>query len=477
MTIPASQPSLSPDAIALLNAMAGGIRTKDAGTTPGAPLHGPGGLLATPGMNRQMPNAMILPRGLASQIPVRSSVDTNEIFPIMTGLTAESGSLPTAACADWPQAGQFKVCRQQFPFGQQGLQSQVLNIKYAGQVVNRGEFRDYTLLGNPTMDKGQAPGPVNWQRAFQTEYEKKIGELFASYYRYYARYTYTGNPQTTAGSAGWIQYRGLDLQVATGKRDATTGVLCPAADSIVIDLNGTSINTSAATIYGILANVVNNLERLAEQLSLNVEWGLVMRYGAWTQLSAVWPCVYATTGCGGLSGNVVRSSSLEEQTRMRDEMRRARTIAIEGKEYRVIVDDTLVEDVAAGGVVGTYESDFFFVPLRANGEPTLFWEYFDFNEEAIAAAGQMAPTGFFSTLDSGRFLFVRLSPTHTCVQVEVLERPRLILLMPFLATKIQNIRYTYSIHEREWDTASSYFVNGGGTTTPLPYFYPNATGG
>jgi len=57
--------------------------------------------------------------------------------------------------------------------------------------------------------------------------------------------------------------------------------------------------------------------------------------------------------------------------------------------------------------------------------------------------------------------------------VEIIERPRLILLTPFLAARFQNLRYTYSIHEREWDPASSYFVNGGSPTSPLPYFYPN----
>lgn len=96
------------------------------------------------------------------------------------------------------------------------------------------------------------------------------------------------------------------------------------------------------------------------------------------------------------------------------------------------------------------------------------------NEQAIQAANQLAPGGFFSVLDAGRFLFVRQSPTHTCVQVEIIERPRLILLTPFLAARFQNLRYTYSIHERDAFPDETYFVNGGSPTTPLPYFYPNS---
>jgi hypothetical protein len=470
-------PQLSPDAIRLMNAMAAsGVTTKDAGTTAGSMLHGPGGLLGVPGLNKQIINATIMPRGVAGRIPVMKSTNTNELYPIFTGQLASTGAEPTAACADWPTVGSFKTCRQTFPFGQQGRGSQVLNVKYAGQLINRGEFRDNVLLGQPGGDV-PTPGPINWQRAFQSEYEYKLAELFNGYARDYARNVYTGNAGTTAGSQGYQQFNGLDRQIQTNKRDAVTGVACAAVDSIVVDLNGTSINTAGGTVYAVLANIVNNLERLSEQLGMEVKWALTIRYGAWQVLTSIWPCIYATTGCpGNANGQIVRTSSLEEQTAFRDKIRAERTLPIEGKYYEVIVDDTITETVAAGGVVGTYQSDLYFLPLTINGQPSLFWEYFDMNAEAVAAANAMAPGNFFSTLDNGRFLFIRQSPTHSCVAVEIIERPRLILLTPFLAARLQNLRYTYSIHEREWDPASPYFVNGGLANSPQPYFYPNGGG-
>jgi hypothetical protein len=476
MTNASSPQTLTPDAIALLNAVAGGIGFKDAGTTPGVQLHGPGGLLATPGLNKQVINAMIMPRGLSGRLPVRPSVDTNEIFAILTGLLASTGTEPTAQCADWPMVGQFKVCRQQHPFGQQGRTSQVLNVKYAGQVVNRGEFTDNVLFGGAAMGDNNPPAPINWATVLQTEAEKKLGELYAGYFRDYARYIYTGNPQTTAGSQGWMQYRGLDMLIATGKRDAITGTLCPAADSIVVDFNGLNANANnganGATVYGVLANVVTNLERLSEQLGFEVKWAIAGRYGAFWALTNIWPCVYATTGCA--VNTVIKTDSATEMATMRDDMRQGRYLLIEGKRYEFIVDDMIVEDPAAGGVVGTYESDLYFVPLTANGEPVLFWEYFPFNEQAITAASKMAPQGYFSVLQNGRFLQVRQSPTHTCVQVEIIERPRLILLTPFLAARFTNLRYTISIHERDAFPTETYFANGGAINTPLPYFYPNS---
>jgi hypothetical protein len=464
-------PTLSPDAIQMMNWLAS-VSYKDAGASAGTALHGPGGLLGTLGLNKQIVNAMIMPRGLAGRIPVRPSVNTNELYPVLTGQLASTGSEPTAACSDWPIVGSFKTCKQTFTFGQQGRMSQVLNIKYAGQTINRGEFRDNVLLGKPGGDL-PTPGPINWQRVFQTEWEYKLGELYNGYTRDYARYFYTGNRMTTAGSQGWIQYEGLDRQIKTGKIDASTGARCAAVDSLVIDFNGASINTSGGSIYTTLANAVNNLERLSEQLGLEVKWAISMRYGAWLMLTSIWPCIYATSGCPTSYG-VVRTSSLEEQTNMRDQIRRTRMLPIEGNEYEVVVDDAINETVAAGGVTGTYQSDIYFVPLTVNGEPSLFWEYFPFDVEATAAAARMAPQGQFEPTDGGRFLLTKLSPTHTCVQAEIVERPRLILLTPWLAARFQNLRYSYAIHEREWDPASEYFVDGGSSTSPQPYWYPNS---
>jgi hypothetical protein len=156
--------------------MASGITTKDAGTTAGAQLHGPGGLLATPGLNKQIPNAMIMPRGISGRIPVKPSINTNEIFAILTGQLASTGTEPSTACAEWPMVGQFKVCKQQTPFGQQGRESQVLNIKYAGQITNRGEFTDNVLFGSPDLGNAVTAGPINWGQILQTEYEKKLGD-------------------------------------------------------------------------------------------------------------------------------------------------------------------------------------------------------------------------------------------------------------------------------------------------------------
>jgi hypothetical protein len=154
------------------------------------------------------------------------------------------------------------------------------------------------------------------------------------------------------------------IGVQGNKRDAITGVACAAVDSLVLDLNGASINTAGGTIYSLLANVVNNYERLAEQLGMEVKWALSMRYGAWQMLTQIWPCIYATSGCPTSYG-IVRTSSLEEQTNLRFGLRRTRMLQIEGKDYVVVIDDTIAETVRPAGL-STYQSDFYYSRSTTN---------------------------------------------------------------------------------------------------------------
>lgn len=443
---------------------------KNAGTTPGTALHGPGGLLGYYGLNRNIVNGMVMPRGLAGKLQVRGSYETNPIIPILTGLTATTGTENTTACADAPIVGSLKVCNQTFVFGRQSRESQVLQVDRVGQVINRGEFTDNVLIGKPLEDTN-AIGPVNWNRLLQSELEKKMGELFIGYARDFARNLYDGNPSSTAGNTGYQEYAGLDILINTNKRDAITGIACPAADSTVVNFNGTNISTSGNTIYSYMAATYNKMVRLSQQTGMDpVEWALVMRWGAFFELTAIWPCVYATARCA--TGDIVRTSSLEEQTKFRDESRNGMYLLIEGKPVPIIIDDSIIETVP--GAIGTYESDIYMVPLKASGTDITYLEYFNMQPEAIAAANAMAPTGSFAALSGGRFLLHRKPPSNECVQVRITERPRLMLIAPFLAARFTNVRYTITDnqHERDAFIGDPYFVNGGSTQAPLPYFYP-----
>jgi len=90
----------------------------------------------------------------------------------------------------------------------------------------------------------------------------------------------------------------------------------------------------------------------------------------------------------------------------------------------------------------------------------------------------MAPQGFYSTSDGGRFLWERKAPNNGCVQVNVWAEPRVMLLTPYLAARLTDVKYTTIGKERAWDASdASYFVNGGrtaGDTTDPSYYSPTA---
>lgn len=463
--------SFTPAQVAALQA-AMSVTEKNAGTTPGTRLHGPGGLLGNYGLNRDIINAIVMPMGLAGRLKVMPSVNTNEIIPILTGITASTGTQNATACADGKTVGSLKVCHQTHVFGRLSLESQVLQIDRAGEVINRGEFQDNVIFGGPMQESNLAPA-INWTAALRTETEKKLNELFIGYAREYAPLIYTGNVVNTAGNTGYQEYNGLDILVNTGKRDAYSGVACAAADSTVIDFGGTNVSTNGSTVYSYIAATLVKLRRLAKQTGLDpVEWAFVGTFGLFYELTAIWPCVYATARCD--TGGVVRSSSLEEQVGMRDEMRNGEYLLIEGMPVPFIIDDSITETTP--GVVGTYQSDLYLVPLRAKGKELTYLQYFNFSAEAITAANAMAPAGSFVPYNNGRFLLHRKPPTNECVQVRITERPRLVMDAPFLAAKFNDLRYTIAAnqHQRDPFPGSPYFVNGGSTQAALPYFYgPN----
>src|SRR5919109_1481421 len=141
----------------------GKLRGKTTGL-PGTPsqnfLHGPGSLFGTLGLSPEVFNAMILPRkGVQAELPYFRNPFENEIVEILTGQTAGTGTEPTAACQDATQPGQLKICKQMWPYGQLVKDTQVLDITKSGRLINRGEFVDMRVVGNPWEPLTQSQNP------------------------------------------------------------------------------------------------------------------------------------------------------------------------------------------------------------------------------------------------------------------------------------------------------------------------------
>lgn len=470
---------------ALLAALSAGVTATTKGVSATSPTvvppHGPGGLLSTYGLEPDIYNAMVLPlAGLEARLPVKPSNYFRPVFGILTGQTAATGSEPTAACATPRLAGNLKLCQQYWPFGRITMQSQVIRIDNAGLLIDRSEFLDHRLVGNPFAD---VPMPLRSspQEAFRNKYAKAILELMTDLHREYKPLTYTGNPANTAGSEGYIEWNGLDRLIATGYQDVQTRSRCQAADSAVISFGNAIIQDNAAAIVRTIVELYTvRLKYLAEQLRQDVKWAIVMRYGAFRALTQVWPCAYETYRCQTASPGSTTSTVFvdgREQQRMMDEMRAGQYLLIDGERVEVIIDDSIDETIP---VAGQGQSTIYFVPLTVNGTPATYYEYFNFRgpegaQAIIEAMGEGARAEYMVSPD-GRFLFHFLPAEYWCKQVAVVQWKRLILRAPFLAARITGVRYSFIQHEREFDpNAPYYFYNGGAYTmspyTP-PYLYP-----
>lgn len=443
-------------------------RFKAVGTPPNAQyVHGRTGLLSTPGLDPNIISAMILPTGLAVTLPVRTSRQTDRIVGILTGMTASTGDEPTAACADFPEVGDFKLCQQTLPFGRIGRETQIVQLDRVGEITNRGEFLDHTLANNPFGDM-EMPVPVSPAEALRAEAAKQLLALNVGLLRDYADLIFTGNPANTAGSAGYIEYNGLDRLINTGYRDAVTGVACAAADSLIRDFGSVNVATDAGNTLNVITEMVNFLMHLAEQTKISgVEWDLVMRYGAFRALTRIWPCSYLTYQCQPLGDDARVNIDARDAVELRDDMWNNHYLLIAGKKVRVILDEAIPQT----GAAGTFVSDIYIVPRGVvGGEPTLYWEFFDMRlvNPAIEA---LTPTGSFQVVGGGRFLLHKKPPTNECIKARLIGKPRLILRTPFLAGKLENVAYTTYINERSPFPGDANFYNGGNTEYSSPSFY------
>lgn len=447
--------------------------------TAGTMAHGRGGLFSTPGMERPLFSAMTLPSsGLQAMLPTRPSVNETPLHGIFTGVTASSATgsnEPNGVCDDPPTAGLAKLMTHSFVFGRMSRMTQVYDVVRFGRKTNRAEFTDYTIYGTPkgagdffTPSTGEGAGALN---AANSDIRKLLFELAVAWQRDFAKKFYTGNPTNNTAGGGYKEFYGLDYLINTGYRDAETGIVAPAADSIVRDFGSKDIsNGFGGQLVANLTNLWRNLNFLASRTGLApVRWAVVMPWSMFYEISAIWPCAYQTFRCATDSNTKqeIDKRYLNEQTdQMRGDMlsRTGQYLLIDGAQVPVVIDDGITETMTAGE---SFTAPIYFVPLSVlGGVEVTYMEHipYDMAGGAMEAARLLAPDGQYFTTDNGRFIWHRKPANNWCVQMLAMTEPRLILLTPHLAAKLINVKYTPFASPRDWNTSGSYYVNGGRTS-------------
>jgi hypothetical protein len=452
---------------------------KASGANPGTAPTGPNGLFNTPGLDPNITTTYIPPVGVEGYLEsaghVRTSQYTNPVFGIITGQSASTGSEPTAPCDEnVPVAGSLRLCQQVWPFGEMTMKSQVIRMDNQGELINSGSPVGLSLINNPfNTEQASQLSQQTPESMFRSTVAKLTTELANDFKRRYAGMVWTGNPTNTTGSSGgYIEFNGLNKIINTGYQDAISGTSCNAADSLVLNYGNAIVQNNAVTIVRNFVEATRDRRLLAEQIQFGpVVHAWVMRRQLFLALTEVWPCAYYTYRCYAASplNNATAFVDTNTQVAMRDAMRAGQYLLIDGTQVPVIIDNTM-EELNVGA--GNFQSSAYLMPLAAPGSfgdtngMLSYMEYFDYRGPfgMQSSLGTMAPDQIYKVSGDGRFVMMLLSPQSFCRQILMRTRKRLIMRTPFLAARIDSIRYNVYIHERDPQPNTSFWYDGGNSS-------------
>lgn len=440
-------------------------------------MHGQSGIFGHPGISQDVFATRVKPRGLLEVLPSRGNMQEQPLVAYLTGFTDdESGAEKDGVCDDPLAAGEIKNCLQGALYGRVERKTKTLELNALGRQVNRGEFFDLRLVNDPLLDGNllSMPNvPQDFAAIINNEVMARWMTLGVAFERKLGPLVYTGTPANNTAGGGYKEFHGLETLVGTGKIDVVTGTACAALDSDVRDFAYARVDTNANTLYRMFVSMFRNLEYIASSTGLDpVEWIIVMRRNLFDELVDIWPVTYSTHRLlgGNMSDSSVTQLSLDagELAREAREMRNGRFLTIDGVRRRVVIDDFIPEETnttSASVTSGCFASDIYILPMVVRGGIlSTFFEYIDFN--AMNGAMANARSGRVSDeywTDGGRFLWTT-NRTLWCLEWIAKIEPRLRLLTPHLAGRIQNVTYCPIKHYREDDPNSGYHFDGGSVT-------------
>lgn len=458
--------------------------------TPSAPYYtGPDGLFSlTTGVETQLISTIVHGPSLMAALPASPSNFMTPYYGFITGALTGDGvqSDWDSSCADPPTPGPLKNCFTTAQFGQYALQTREVDITRIGEMVNRGEFNDFVIVGDLYNQMNNLAPTVPGQFNLKREVLMRMMELGIAFQRILGPQVFEGDPANNQGT-GSQEFPGLEKLVTMTHYDAFTGTSCPSLASLIRNLayKDTGDADDGSDIVNELTAVFYYLNRLARDTGLDpVEFALVMRPELFYEITRLWPCNYLTYNCIFNTNADQARLNLDagDVIEMRDAMRNGEYLVIGSQKVRVIPDAYMHEQGSAaitsgGGTpadANSFASDIWVLPLRVAGNILgTYLEYYNFDASIQAAADMHMgpPNGPFWTTDNGRWLWNWKAHVNTCIQAVARARLRLILRTPQLAARIRNIQYTQLINARDVLPDDSYYVDGGVTsrTSFIPY--------
>lgn len=458
--------------------------SKVTGNPSGPMVHGPGGLFGVRGLERDIISTHTQITGsLGELIPIRESNTLNPLFGYITGFLRSDQQEKDGICDDPYQAAGFKTGILTTVFGRKEFATRTLDVTKVGQANTRGEFFDLMLSNPPLVEQmgGLMQSFTGWSNGDSIlagrEMAERLLEVGVAFQRWYCPQVYVGNPANSKAGGGYKEFPGLDLLIGTNKIDALSGTALPSLYSDVKSFGYRLLSsTTDPDIHKTLSTMMYILEMRALQNDLSpVDFRIVMRPQLFFELTRVWPIQYNTEYLQSTTATGLDNVYLEN-IRMRDDMRNAQYLIINGTKYPVILDSCIPEDNRADNAalpISGFASDIYIVPFTARGGTlqTLYWEYYNYKNGPMQAVADMRAGSFFWS-DGGAFMWHLKPPNNWCINAISVTEPRLILRTPQLAGRLTDVGYVPLQHVNDVLPSQDYWVNGGvstGRPAPSPY--------
>jgi hypothetical protein len=461
-------------------AFKGDVSKTITGTPDAQLMFGSGGLFSRLGLDNPVVNLALSPVGIDRLLPVMSSNILNPIYSYITGIESdEKSEEPDGVCDDVP-GGVIEACHQTAQFGRYSRGSKELEVNTLMQVVNGHLTTDLQLMGS-LLGAGHALLPAitagaDKSNVLQSVIQVQLVIVGALLQRILSRQLWQGDPVNNTGGGGYKEFPGLDIQIATGKKDCFTNTACAALDPDIKDFNFNMVDSPDVDIVMYLTWISRWIRKVADGTGIApVTWVIAMRPELFGELVEIWPCRYLTSRCVPATSNQQMGIVLNDSTNvtMRDQMRNGQYLLIDGVQWPVVLDDGIRELTAAdnGNIApGFYASDIYFLPLKImGGFPVLYWETMDYSS-AMADLSVLNGKEQFWATDGGRFMWT-MQQKNYCFKFQGKLEPRVILRAPQVAGRLKNVKYSPMQHMPSPFEDSPYFRKGGVESVPAPSFF------
>jgi hypothetical protein len=463
---------------------------------PSAPyLHGAAGLLNVPGTDQRIISALMIPvTGALANLPVvNGALGSGGVFggemahytSVFTGITSGDADTftnqPTTDCADGPVGGLKKLCTYVNQYARFRFSTRELSMWRAGQ---RADFADQpmTVLNSPAMDAGIfAPqGMPNVQAAFSSEIADRMFETLVSSIRMLHSRIWSGSPANNSGERRDIM--GFDLHINAGTHvDKDSSSVCTAADSDVKNFGYSLVTGNNRDIVQYIEMCDRFVMWRAQQQGLTpYVYDIYMRPSAWQVISEIWPVrqYQAFLAQMNLYTNGRMNVNASDAMDLRSQFQAGMVLPVNGRLIKVVLDEGIAEETPVTTPnlqPGQWASTIYGVPRTVMGAiPVTYLQLFNHanqQEEAIARyLGGTAGNGPTFTSDGG-FIRWYTEFRNGCFKLNYEFSPRLHVLTPQIAWRIDHVAYAPLQHLTSADPASSYFADGGRTTGNTPQYY------